>query len=314
MASPATSTSNNRWVICSIAAGGFGCRPTKRHPRPGQSCFSSSPVITPVGLPPASAVNYTSRTSRSTASTWRSSSWVKRPTGSPSRDGSTAAVCSASTRVSRPSTTTSGRKLAGSAEVDVGATSNVDSGSASDCTTTAYRAPRCSWPRAPRGERSRWTSPRTQRLHVAQYLRSLGAILLVGGQALRLRPQLLLRLLTGRREQRLADGSGNRRAVSRQRLDRASGLLVRTEGDRASHETRVSQNVGHRWPVRLRPAAARAHESHQSVNTMLPSRTRPDPARPSAGPKPAPRQGSGSAAAPGRSAPSGPPSPSVTFP
>lgn len=120
-----------------------------------------------------------SRTSRSAASTRRSSSNVRCPTLSPRRPGSTAVVCSASTRVTRPLSSICGRKLAGRAEVDVGATSQVESGSWSDWTTTAYRGFRCSCPRASRGARSRWTSPRTQALHVAQHLRGLRAVLLV---------------------------------------------------------------------------------------------------------------------------------------
>jgi hypothetical protein len=55
----------------------------------------------------------------------------------PKRCGSTALVCSASTRVDRPSMDTSGRKVAARAEVDVGATSQGDSGSRSDWTITA---------------------------------------------------------------------------------------------------------------------------------------------------------------------------------
>ena len=43
--------------------------------------------------------------------------------------GRPAAVCSASTRVFTPRTSTSGRKLAARADVDVGATNQVDSGS-----------------------------------------------------------------------------------------------------------------------------------------------------------------------------------------
>jgi hypothetical protein len=48
---------------------------------------------------------------------------------SPRRLGSTAAVCSASTRVVQPPISTSDRKLAAVADVEFGATSHVDSGS-----------------------------------------------------------------------------------------------------------------------------------------------------------------------------------------
>jgi hypothetical protein len=55
-----------------------------------------------------------------------------------------------------------GRKLAGRALVDVGETRMVLSPmNSSACTTTAYRAPRCSWPCAVRGVGSRKSSPRT---------------------------------------------------------------------------------------------------------------------------------------------------------
>ncbi len=70
-----------------------------------------------------------SRTMRSAASTRRSSSKLRNPTLLPSRRGSTAAACSASTRVLTPPISTSGRKLAARADVDVGATSQVDRGS-----------------------------------------------------------------------------------------------------------------------------------------------------------------------------------------
>lgn len=43
-----------------------------------------------------------------------------------------------------PAISTSGRKLATRAAVDVGATNNVDKGKLSDWITTAYRAPDCS--------------------------------------------------------------------------------------------------------------------------------------------------------------------------
>ena len=79
----------------------------------------------PRGCPPY----YRSSTNRRADSIRLSSSKVSRPTVSPRRLGSIAAVCSASTRVVRSEMTTSGRKLAGRAELDVGATSHVDNGS-----------------------------------------------------------------------------------------------------------------------------------------------------------------------------------------
>jgi hypothetical protein len=59
------------------------------------------------------------------------------PADSPKRCGFTALVCSASTRVGRPLMDTPGRNVAARAEVDVGATSQVERGSRSDWTTTA---------------------------------------------------------------------------------------------------------------------------------------------------------------------------------
>ena len=120
------------------------------------------------------------RPSRSAASTWHISSKVNLPTPPPSRLGSTAAVCSASTRVSRPSTSTSGLKLAGRAEVDVGAISHVDSGSIGLEHYGAARAPDRSCPRVPRGERSWYTSPRTQCLHIRQDLGCFQSVVLIG--------------------------------------------------------------------------------------------------------------------------------------
>ena len=62
---------------------------------------------------------------------------AEEPDALPSRPGSIAAACSASTRVFTPPISISGRKLAARAAVDVGATSQVDRGSWSDWTTTA---------------------------------------------------------------------------------------------------------------------------------------------------------------------------------
>lgn len=106
-------------------------------------CWSRAPKLPSAPGSPAEC-SYRLRTRRSAASTCWSSSCERCPTRSPSRCGSAAAVCSASTRVTDPWTSTSGRNVAGRAEVDVGATSHVERGSASDWTTTANRAPACS--------------------------------------------------------------------------------------------------------------------------------------------------------------------------
>jgi hypothetical protein len=164
----------------------------------------------------------------------------------PSRPGSTAAVCSASTRVTRPSISTSGRKLAARADVDVGATSHVDSGSWSDWTTTAYREPDCSWPRLRRGAWSRKTSPRTQRLHVAKHLDGLGAVCLVRSE--------LLSLSAKRRGSLSARGLDESRPnrgrywcpVSGQDRKRPGCILIWSKGDRVSHRANVLQIVRQR--------------------------------------------------------------------
>ncbi len=106
------------------------------------------------------------RMSRSASSTALSSSASRRPAGRPRRWGSTAVVCSTRTRVWSPSIRTGGRNVAGAALVDVGATSVVlRPSNSSACTTTAYLAPRCSCPRAPRRWGSLRTSPRTISTH-----------------------------------------------------------------------------------------------------------------------------------------------------
>ncbi len=98
----------------------------------------------------------------SASSTARNSLVSRRPTDRPRRCGSTTVVCSTRTRVSRRSTTIVGRKLAGRAPIEVGATSVVlRSRNSSAWTTTAKRAPRCSCPRAPRRGGKRKISPRT---------------------------------------------------------------------------------------------------------------------------------------------------------
>ncbi len=105
---------------------------------------------------------YRPRTSISASSTARSSCASSRPADRPSLCGSTTVVCSTSTRVSSPPSVIVGRKLAARALVEVGDTSRVlRPRSSSACTTTAYRDPRCSCPRARRGGGSRKISPRT---------------------------------------------------------------------------------------------------------------------------------------------------------
>ncbi len=105
---------------------------------------------------------YRPKTSRRASSIERSPATSRRPADGPSRCGSTTVVCSTSTRVSCPSRMIDGRKVAARALVEVGEIRTVlKSRNSSAWTTTAYRAPRCSWPRARRGGGSRKTSPLT---------------------------------------------------------------------------------------------------------------------------------------------------------
>jgi hypothetical protein len=46
----------------------------------------------------------------------------------------------------------------------------------SDCRSTANRSPRCSWPTASRGARSRYTSPRTEFAELSLDLADLGQV------------------------------------------------------------------------------------------------------------------------------------------
>lgn len=109
------------------------------------------------------------------------SSELRCPARSPSRVASTAPSCSTSTRVRLPAISISGRKEAGRAERDVGATSTTDRGRNSVAwTTTPNRSPCCSCP-TPLGRLNRNTSPRsTQRLHKFGHGRHLGAIGVIG--------------------------------------------------------------------------------------------------------------------------------------
>jgi len=138
----------------------------------GRSDRSQGPVLRPA----IAAARQIPRMSASASSTARSSSDSRRPTDAPSRCGSTTVVCSTSTRVSVPAMLIVGRKVAGRAPVDVGEINVVlRPKNSSACTITAYRAPRCSRPRAARGGGSRKTSPRT--ISVARRRRELGQLL-----------------------------------------------------------------------------------------------------------------------------------------
>src|SRR5882724_10260602 len=92
-----------------------------------------------------------------------------------------APTCSTRTRVVSPSSSISGRKDAGLALEDVGATRTTERGSSSLAwTITPYRRPRCSWP-VPRGGRNSWMSPRsTHALHEGGDLNHLAPVIFVG--------------------------------------------------------------------------------------------------------------------------------------
>src|SRR5690606_10015851 len=77
-----------------------------------------------------------------------------------SRPTSSVLSCSTRTHVRSPAIWTSGLKMRGGAERDVGASTTVDSGRSSAWTTTPRRGPRCSCPEAPRAAGTAYTSPR----------------------------------------------------------------------------------------------------------------------------------------------------------
>ena len=100
-------------------------------------------------------------------------SGVTRPTSSPRRPASTAPTCSTRIRVFSPSRSISGRKDAGRALRDVGATRTTDLGKNSLAwTTTPNRRPRCSCP-WPRGIRNSWMSPGARKLSITAAISSI---------------------------------------------------------------------------------------------------------------------------------------------
>src|ERR1700730_12362438 len=136
----------------------------------------------PLFVEPHSSSTYRSPKTVSRASSIpQSCSAVTCPTRSPSRVASTAPTCSTKTRVASPSTSTSGRKEAGRALREVGATRTTDLGNSSFAwTTTPKRRPCCSWPRRCGGLRT-CTSPRsTQTLHEGRDFSHLAAIIFIG--------------------------------------------------------------------------------------------------------------------------------------
>lgn len=189
----------------------------------------------------------------SASSMARSSCASSRPADRPSRCGSTTLVCSTRTRVSSPAMAIVGRKVAARALADVGETSTVlRPRNSSACTTTAWRAPRCSCPRARRGAGSRKISPRTISVgwgwcELSELLADdahLLAVVLVCGEDAHLvtydRPKPATR-------RRLAQRHAHRFRVAEfacpHDLEGRRGSVIETDVQRPSHAGTVAQNV-----------------------------------------------------------------------
>ena len=185
-------------------------------------------------------------------------SGVTRPTSSPRRLASTAPTCSTRIRVFSPSRSISGRKDAGRALRDVGATRTTDRGKNSLAwTTTPNRRPRCSWP-WPRGIRNSWMSPRSmQTLHHSRDFQHLLPVTLVGFECGDLLGERFPPLQScGTIDDRPADRLGPAQSGSFELVQRAQRFIVQAQTNRNSHRESVSQFVIHdlsgRWVVSSR--------------------------------------------------------------
>ncbi len=184
-----------------------------------------------------------SSTSRSAASTRRSSSKVSVPELAPRRPGSIAAVCSASTRVSWPSISTSGRKVAGRADVDVGRDEPGRQrqlvGLDDYCVTrrSAHARAHLAACGADRSHHARRRSM-SRRIWAAS-ARSCSSAASDSASARRRRS----RPLVGRIDQGCPDGAGHGRSVPRQHRQGPRRVLVGTEGDDVGH----ASIVYYRW-------------------------------------------------------------------
>ena len=180
-------------------------------------------------------------------------SGLTRPTSSPRRPASTAPTCSTRIRVFSPSRSISGRKDAGRALRDVGATRTTDLGKNSLAwTTTPNRRPRCSCPR-PRGIRNSWMSPRsTQTLHHNRDFQHFLPITLVGFERGDLLGERFAPLQAGGAiDDRPADRLGPAQSGRFKLVQRAQRFVVQAQTNRNSHKESVSRFVIHdlssRW-------------------------------------------------------------------
>lgn len=193
---------------------------------------------------------------RSASSTARSSEASSLPAEAPTRCRSTTLVCSTRTRVVVPSRSMVGRKLAGRALDEVGAMSAVlkptSPRSSSACTTTPYRAPRCSWPRPPRGVANRKISPRTKSVdrargklsHLPSNRAHLADVVRVGRKTCRLVPQRAAQTTASRRlTHRHSHCLGLVLRCGAQQRQRRGGVLVETNVYRSSHARTVARYV-----------------------------------------------------------------------
>lgn len=157
---------------------------------------------------------------------------------------STAPSCSTRTRVGCSSISISGRKVAGCALWEVGATTTTERGrNSSAWRTTPNRRPRCSWPR-PRGGRSSWMSPlRTETFHQRSDLEHLPAVGFIRFQGSNLAGDLL----AAKSLRRLHESHPDRfRTIHPGRLESGKsslGLFVKAYGYRFRHGRSVSQFV-----------------------------------------------------------------------
>ena len=178
-------------------------------------------------------------------------SGVTRPTSSPRRLASTAPTCSTRIRVFSPSRSISGRKDAGRALRDVGATRTTDRGKNSLAwTTTPNRRLRCSWP-WPRGIRNSWMSPRSmQTLHHSRDFQHLLPVTLVGFECGDLLGEHFPPLQScGTIDDRPADRLGPAQSGRFELVQRAQRFIVQAQTNRNSHEGSVSQFVIHTSPA-----------------------------------------------------------------
>ncbi len=193
----------------------------------------------------------------SASSTAHISSAASCPTRRPSRWASTAPTCSTSTRVVSPAIETSGRKEAGRALRDVGATRITERGSIeSDCTMTPKRSPCCSCP-TPLGTLKRKTSPRcTHRLHHRRDRQHLGSVGFIGFQCGGLGRELAsLPYPLGRGEQGRTDSRGPAQTGRLQDAKRSFGIIIESDRNRFRHEQSMTERDTNRNGKLVAPSA-----------------------------------------------------------